>query len=266
MFKYLLSTCLFFSIFLLVGCEDKTSPPLQPKVITKQLVIKKDISVSDIPESKPKVKPKPKPKVKIEKTIKKAAAILAQKPDKAGKEMTLKSEPAPAKTILYNPEGKIDPFAPLFKEEKLIARDGESMKMGKAGICIPYTPLQKADLSQLKLTGIIRASSGNRAMVEEASGKGYVIEKGVFIGRNCGRVVQILKDRIIVDEPLLPVKDVDKDSVYDVDGKSFFITEIDGKSFINIDGKQVKTKTTKINGRAYYLDPQELKLQKPPGE
>jgi hypothetical protein len=140
------------------------------------------------------------------------------------------------------------------------------MKMGKAGICIPHTPLQKADLSQLKLTGIIRASSGNRAMVEEASGRGYVIEKGAFIGINCGRVAQILKDRIIVDEPLLPVEDVDKDSVYDVDGKSFFITEIDGKSFINIDGKQVKTKITKINGRAYYIDPQELKLQKPPGE
>ena len=258
MFKYLLSTCLFFSIFLLVGCEDKTSPPLQPKVITKQLVIKKDISVSDIPE--------PKPKVKIEKTIKKAAAILTKKPDKADREMALKPQPAAAKTILYNPEGKIDPFAPLFKEEKLIARDGESMKMGKAGICIAHTPLQKADLSQLKLTGIIRASSGNRAMVEEASGRGYVIKKGTFIGINCGRVIQILKDRIIVDEPLLPVDGVDKGFVYDVDGKTFFITEIDGKSFINIDGKQVKTKITKIKGRAYYLDPQELKLQKPPGE
>jgi hypothetical protein len=122
------------------------------------------------------------------------------------------------------------------------------------------------DLSQLKLVGIIRASSGNRAMVEEASGRGYVIKKGTFIGINCGRVGQILKDRVIVDEPLLLVEDVDKDSIYDVDGKSFFITEIDGKSFINIDGKQVKTKIIKINGRAYYIDPQELKLQKPPGE
>ena len=246
MFKYFLRNiaCLLFSVFLLLGCEDKTSPPLQPKVITKKLVIKKDISVSDIPE--------PKPKVKIEKTIKKAAAILSKKPA--------------AKTILYNPEGKIDPFAPLFKEEKLIARDGESMKMGKAGICIPHSPLQKADLSQLKLTGIIRASSGNRAMVEEASGRGYVIKKGAFIGINCGRVTQILKDRIIVDEPLLPVEDVDKDYIYEIEGKSFFLTEIEGKSFINIDGKQVKTKIVKINGRAYYIDPQELKLQKPPGE
>ena len=231
-----------FSIFLLLGCEDKTSPPLQPKIFSKKIVIK------------------------TEKTIKKPVALSTPKPDNAGKEMALKSEPAAAKTMLYNPEGKIDPFAPLFREEKLAARDGETMKMGKAGICIPHTPLQKVDLSQLKLVGIIRASSGNRAMVEEASGRGYVIEKGTFIGINCGRVGQILKDRVIVDEPLLLVEDVDKDSIYDVDGKSFFITEIDGKSFINIDGKQFKAKITKINGRAYYIDPQELKLQKPSGE
>ena len=257
MFKYLLSICLLFTIFLLLGCEDKTSSPGQPKVFSKKIVIKKDI----------KVQPKVQPTVQIEKTIKKTAAILTEKPDKAGREMALKPDPPTAdKTILYNPEGKIDPFAPLFREEKLIARDGEAMGMGKAGICILHTPLQKADLSQLKLTGIIRASSGHRAMVEEASGRGYVVEKGAFIGTNCGRVVRILKDMVIVNEPLLPVDDVDKDFIYDVDGKSFFITEINGKRFINIDGKQFKAKITKIKGTAYYIDPQELKLQKPPGE
>jgi type IV pilus assembly protein PilP len=231
-----------FSIFLLLGCEGQTKPPLQPKIFSKKIVIK------------------------TEKTIKKPVALSTPKPDNAGKEMALKSEPAAAETRLYNPEGKIDPFAPLFRQEKLAAKDGETMKTGKAGICIPHTPLQKVDLSQLKLVGIIRASSGNSAMVEEASGRGYVIKKGTFIGINCGRVGQILKDRVIVDEPLLLVEDVDKDSIYDVDGKSFFITEIDGKRVINIDGKQFKAKITKINGRAYYIDSQELKLQKPPGE
>ncbi|MBU4464053.1 MAG: pilus assembly protein PilP, partial [Proteobacteria bacterium] len=193
-------------------------------------------------------------------------ALSTSKLDKEGKEIALKPEPAAAETRLYNPEGKIDPFAALFKEEKLAAGDGEAMEMRKAGICIPHTPLQKADLSQIKLVGIIRASSGNRAMVEEASGRGYVIEKGTFIGINCGRVGRILKDLVIVDEPLLPVDEVDNGSIYDVDGKSFFITEIDGKRFINIDGRQFKAKINKINGKAYYIDPQELKLQKPPGE
>ena len=244
MFKYFLRniTCLLFSIFLILGCEDKTSPPLQPKVFRKKIIIK------------------------TEKAIKEPVALSTIKTDKTSDEIALKSEPAAAETRLYNPEGKIDPFAALFKGEKVVVGDGEAMGMGKAGICIPHTPLQKADLSQLKLVGIICASSGNRAMVEEASGRGYVIKKGTFIGINCGKVGRILKDRVIVNEPLLPVEDVEKDSIYDVDGKSFFITEIDGKSFINIDGKQFKTKITKINGMAYYIDPQELKLQKPSGE
>ncbi|MBC8200219.1 MAG: pilus assembly protein PilP [Desulfobacterales bacterium] len=231
-----------FSVFLLFGCEDKTSAPGQPKIFSKKIVIK------------------------TEKTIKKPVALSTTKPDKTSEEIALKPEPAAAETMLYNPEGKIDPFAALFKEEKPVAGDGEAMEMGKAGICIPHTPLQKADLSQLKLVGIIRASSGNRAMVEETSGRGYVIEKGTFIGINCGRVGRILKDRVIVDEPLLPVDEVNKGSIYDVDGKSFFITEINGKRFINIDGKQFEAKINKINGMAYYIDPQELKLQKPPGE
>ncbi|HUV51235.1 MAG TPA: pilus assembly protein PilP [Anaerolineae bacterium] len=242
MFKYLLSTCLLFSVFLVLGCEDKASPPLQPKVFSKKIVIE------------------------TEKTIKKPVALSTPETDNAGREIALKPEPVAVEIRLYNPEGKIDPFAPLFKEEKPAAGDEEATGMGKEGICIPHTPLQKTDLSQLKLVGIIRASSGDRAMVEEASGRGYVIEKGTFIGINCGRVSRILKDMVIVDEPLLPVEDVDKGRIYDIDGKNFFITEISGKSFINIDGKQFEAKINKINGRAYYIDPQELKLQKPSGE
>jgi len=167
--------------------------------------------------------------------------------------------------MIYNPEGKIDPFASLFKTAKPTAKDEENQKDEEV-ICIANTPLQKLDLGQLKLAGIIRSSGGNSAMVEEASGRGYVVKKDTFIGINCGRVAQILKDRIIVNEPLLPVDSVDKDFIYDVNGKSFFITEIKGKTFANINDKEFKANITKINGRAYYIDPQELKLQKPPGE
>ena len=64
----------------------------------------------------------------------------------------------------------------------------------------PLTPLEKVDLSQLKLVAIIRALSGNIALVEEASGKGYVIKKGTYIGTRSGKVGKILPDRIIVEE------------------------------------------------------------------
>jgi type IV pilus assembly protein PilP len=36
--------------------------------------------------------------------------------------------------------------------------------------------------------------------LEDASGKGYVISKGSYIGTNAGKVVEIEKDRVIVAE------------------------------------------------------------------
>ena len=65
---------------------------------------------------------------------------------------------------------------------------------------VPRTPLERIDLAQLKLVGIILAASGNRAMVEEASGKGYVIKKGTYIGTNAGKVVKIHKEIVTVEE------------------------------------------------------------------
>ncbi len=98
-------------------------------------------------------------------------------------------------TDVYNPEGKIDPFAPLFKEEQAV-RAGE----GKREERIPLTPIEKVDLSQLKLVGVIRAPSGNKAMVEESSGKGYIVTEGTPIGIHWGKVFEILNDSIIVEE------------------------------------------------------------------
>jgi type IV pilus assembly protein PilP len=54
----------------------------------------------------------------------------------------------------------------------------------------------------LKLVAIIRAPSGNKALVEESSGKGYVIKKGTYIGLNSGKIIKIEKDNIIIEEEI----------------------------------------------------------------
>ncbi len=94
----------------------------------------------------------------------------------------------------YDAKDKIDPFEPLFKEKPVIVKKKKNKKR------IPQTPLERIDLSQLKLVGIIMASSGNRALVEESSGKGYVIKKGTYIGINSGKVVKIKKEKVVVEE------------------------------------------------------------------
>ena len=94
----------------------------------------------------------------------------------------------------YDAIGKIDPFEPLFQRKSV------SVNKKKIKKRIPQTPLERIDLSQLKLVGIILASSGNRALVEESSGKGYVIKNGTYIGINSGKVVRIKKEKVVVEE------------------------------------------------------------------
>ena len=100
---------------------------------------------------------------------------------------------------LYDATGRFDPFEPLFKEEP----DSETQTVTtkeKRKKRIPQTPLERVALSQLKVSAIIRAPSGNHALVEDATGKGYVVNNGTYMGLNSGKVIRIDKDRILVEE------------------------------------------------------------------
>jgi type IV pilus assembly protein PilP len=65
---------------------------------------------------------------------------------------------------------------------------------------VPQTPLQKYEISQLTLVAIIMTPEGNIALVEDSAGKGYFLKKGTEIGKNDGKVKQILRDKIIIEE------------------------------------------------------------------
>ncbi|MGD8762216.1 MAG: pilus assembly protein PilP [Desulfobacteraceae bacterium] len=64
----------------------------------------------------------------------------------------------------------------------------------------PRTPLERIDISQLKLVGIVVSNDGNKALLESTSGKGYVVQEGAYIGTNAGKIVQIQKDKIVIAE------------------------------------------------------------------
>jgi type IV pilus assembly protein PilP len=90
----------------------------------------------------------------------------------------------------YNPAGKPDPFKPFIQLTPLRG----------ASRSTPLTPLQKFEISQLKLVAIISTPEGNIAMVEDATGKGYFLKKGTWIGKNDGKVTKILNDKVIIEE------------------------------------------------------------------
>ena len=95
----------------------------------------------------------------------------------------------------YNPKGKADPFEPFIKDEG--QQVAKSLKAKKR---TPQTPLEQIELGQLKLVAIIAAVTGNRALVEESSGKGYILREGTYVGMNSGKVVDISIDKVLIEE------------------------------------------------------------------
>jgi type IV pilus assembly protein PilP len=96
----------------------------------------------------------------------------------------------------YDPEGKPDPFESYVKQ--LV-----SMNQG-----VELTsPLQRFDLSQLTVTGIIWSAVAPRALIQDPTGKGYVVQTGAAIGKNRGRIVGIEDNRLIVKETYVDFED-----------------------------------------------------------
>ena len=92
----------------------------------------------------------------------------------------------------YNASGKPDPFKPFLQSTPV--REARSL---------PLTPLEKYDISQLKLVAVLSAPEGKIGLVEDATGKGYFIKKGTGIGKNDGKVTRILPDRVMIEEVFL---------------------------------------------------------------
>ena len=67
------------------------------------------------------------------------------------------------------------------------------------------TELQKLGLSQLTLTAIVQAGAVPWAMVRDESGRGFILRKGTYIGKNGGVVSKIAfaDKKVIIKEPYL---------------------------------------------------------------
>jgi len=95
----------------------------------------------------------------------------------------------------YDPSGKPDPFKPFI----LASRPQEEVA---PKVRRQLTPLQKMPLSEIQagLKAIIWGRLGSKALVEDATGKGYVVQEGTYVGQHDGIVKKIYQDRIVVEE------------------------------------------------------------------
>jgi len=88
----------------------------------------------------------------------------------------------------YNPAGKRDPFAPLIVKEDQKALTGER------------PPLERYNIYEFKLAGIVWGGFGYSAMLEGPDGKGYFVHVGTIIGQNKGIVKKITQYTMVIEE------------------------------------------------------------------
>ena len=98
-----------------------------------------------------------------------------------------KPETAPA-THVTKREGR-DPFRPMTLKTSALTRSRENL-----------SPLERLDIGQLRVVGIVWDVKEPRAIVEDSAGLGYTVKVGTPIGSNDGRVKVIRRDQIVVEE------------------------------------------------------------------
>jgi len=196
-----MAVCSLSLLVFLLGCQDETDKPEKKTQVVSQKI---SIGTQNVkPQAPEKVTPSPiaAPTQPTAETTGQEGATGTMATAMTSGETYDTEKLIPDMTMGYDPVGRIDPFIPLIRDEpvkvekkKLIEAKGEVREVRTK------TPLEKIELSQLRLRAIIMAPSGNRALVEESSGKGYIITKGTYIGRNDGKVTKILKDTVVVEE------------------------------------------------------------------
>ena len=112
----------------------------------------------------------------------------------------VEAKPAPSfiPTYTFDPRGKTDPFRPLVVE-KVETPAGKPKQAGEA-VSEGATPLERMDLAQLRLVALIWNISHPRGMVEDSTGKGYILSVGTPIGRNKGKITKITSTGVVISE------------------------------------------------------------------
>lgn len=98
----------------------------------------------------------------------------------------------------YDASGKADPFQPLFAE----TASKQQSVVPRKKIRRSLTPLQKFDISDLKLVAVITSDVKSSALLQDPSGFGYIVKEGMLVGLNDGMLKKILPNGIIIEEQL----------------------------------------------------------------
>jgi Tfp pilus assembly protein PilP len=95
----------------------------------------------------------------------------------------------------YRMEGRMDPFAPFISDKTEEGQNPNDIVEGEEQL----TGMQLFEPGQLTLVALVATSDQKFAMVQDVTGKGYVVKEGTKIGRR-GIVQSILPNKVIIEE------------------------------------------------------------------
>lgn len=179
-------------VFIIGGCGlltggDEESAEQKPGAVSKKVLKKK------VPAGK-----SGKPSAK---------KLAGEEPEKLTLEKLEQQKEAKEREYVFNPEKMLDPFRPI--EAVISAQPAEPGT--KEAALLP--PLQRMELSQLRLVAVVMAGNNTRALVEDSTGMGYIISLGTLMGTRQGQVRAIRPDKVEVLEEVQDFRGVKKTRV-----------------------------------------------------
>ena len=119
----------------------------------------------------------------------KKAKAAAKAPKKVKAAAVEKATEPKKEKFIYNSKGLRDPFVPLTAIERPLGDPNA-----------PITPLQKYDLAQYRLIGVVIGRGEPRALVVSPDKKSYILKRGEKIGKNGGVVIDVTSESVLVEE------------------------------------------------------------------
>ena len=99
--------------------------------------------------------------------------------------------PGPGPTYVYNPVGKRDPFR---------SPEAEPAAQAAMANATCTEPLCRFDVDQLTLVAVVSGDANPVAMVQDPQGRGYFVRRNTRVGRQGGKVTQIMSDAVVITE------------------------------------------------------------------
>ncbi|MCE5334176.1 MAG: hypothetical protein LLG06_06270 [Desulfobacteraceae bacterium] len=109
-----------------------------------------------------------------------------------------------AEGFTFVPVKSLDPFMPFIQPDSGARLGSEEEDEPRAEGDKPLTPLQKMNMGEIErgLKAIIWGALGTKAVIEDSTGKGYIVAVGTPLGERHGVVKVIEKDRLVIEQQL----------------------------------------------------------------